>query len=229
MVHKDSQNLSNMINFTSNLADNVSNKVRQLDLAKGRVVNCIKRVQDILDLKACTDGVTEALKEEDYESVCHRFRCENHLFLNHHYIKRRPTIFINISAWTKSHCGSSLLVTTKEDTMETTPTRSRSTIHSSSFKSPKTNYNRSSRKDTNKPWSQTTSRNLRGSLKFFHWSDFERSVSSASPTTCAPRSMHRPRKASPLWSSKPYWARVTRHRADGPLFSPTRWFYYSNE
>ena len=34
MVHKDSQNLSNMINFTSNLADNVSNKVRQLDLAK---------------------------------------------------------------------------------------------------------------------------------------------------------------------------------------------------
>ena len=34
LIHKDSQNLSNMINFTTNLADNVSNKVRQLDLAK---------------------------------------------------------------------------------------------------------------------------------------------------------------------------------------------------
>lgn len=39
MVHKDSQNLSNMINFTSNLADNVSNKVRQLDLAKVDIIN----------------------------------------------------------------------------------------------------------------------------------------------------------------------------------------------
>lgn len=36
---------------------------------KGRVTNCVKRVTDILDLKACTDGVTEALKEEDYETV----------------------------------------------------------------------------------------------------------------------------------------------------------------
>lgn len=38
MVYKDSLNLSNMINFTSNLADNVSNKVRQLDLAKVKLV-----------------------------------------------------------------------------------------------------------------------------------------------------------------------------------------------
>ena len=79
-----------MINFTANLADNVSSKVRQLDLAKvnnklellisislvllnfkfqGRVTSCVKRVTDILDLKACTDGVTEALSEEDYETV----------------------------------------------------------------------------------------------------------------------------------------------------------------
>ncbi|CAF0710418.1 unnamed protein product [Brachionus calyciflorus] len=69
LIFKDSQNLSNMINFTSNLADNVSNKVRQLDVAKGRVSSCIKRVTDILDLKACTDGVTEALNEEDYETA----------------------------------------------------------------------------------------------------------------------------------------------------------------
>lgn len=58
-----------MISFTTSLADNVSSKVRVLDLAKGRVTNCMKRVTDILDLKACTDGVTEALEEEDYETV----------------------------------------------------------------------------------------------------------------------------------------------------------------
>ena len=58
-----------MINFTASLADNVSSKVRQLDLAKGRVTSCVKRVTDILDLKACTDGVTAALSEEDYETV----------------------------------------------------------------------------------------------------------------------------------------------------------------
>lgn len=34
MSHKESQDLSKMINFTSNLADNVSSKVRQLDVAK---------------------------------------------------------------------------------------------------------------------------------------------------------------------------------------------------
>ncbi|RMZ94018.1 conserved oligomeric Golgi complex subunit 4, partial [Brachionus plicatilis] len=69
IIYKDSQNLSKMIDFTSDLADNVSSKVRQLDVAKGRVSSCIKRVTDILDLKACTDGVTEALNEEDYESA----------------------------------------------------------------------------------------------------------------------------------------------------------------
>lgn len=43
---------------------------------KGRVTSCVKRVTDILDLKACTDGVTEALNEEDYETAAnhiHRY------------------------------------------------------------------------------------------------------------------------------------------------------------
>ena len=34
LVHNDSQNLASMISFTSTLAENVSSKVRQLDLAK---------------------------------------------------------------------------------------------------------------------------------------------------------------------------------------------------
>lgn len=36
---------------------------------KNRVTACIQRVEDILDLKYCTDGVQQALQNEDYEKV----------------------------------------------------------------------------------------------------------------------------------------------------------------
>ncbi|VDI53366.1 conserved oligomeric Golgi complex subunit 4 [Mytilus galloprovincialis] len=77
ILETDSKNLSNMVAFTSTLAENVSSKVRQLDLAKSRVTSCIARVEDILDLKFCTDGVQTALQNEDYEKAAshvHRFR-----------------------------------------------------------------------------------------------------------------------------------------------------------
>ena len=37
--------------------------------AQSRVTACIERVEDILDLKYCTDGVQQALQNEDYEKV----------------------------------------------------------------------------------------------------------------------------------------------------------------
>ncbi|XP_060563239.1 conserved oligomeric Golgi complex subunit 4-like isoform X2 [Ruditapes philippinarum] len=77
MLQTDSKQLSSMVSFTSTLAENVSSKVRQLDLAKNRVTACIQRVEDILDLKYCTDGVQQALQNEDYEKAAghiHRFR-----------------------------------------------------------------------------------------------------------------------------------------------------------
>ncbi|CAH1779240.1 unnamed protein product [Owenia fusiformis] len=76
LVQTDSQQLSNMISFTSTLAENVSGKVRQLDLAKSHVTLCMQRVEDICDLKFCTEGVQNALKEEDYETAAghvHKF------------------------------------------------------------------------------------------------------------------------------------------------------------
>ncbi|XP_059139126.1 conserved oligomeric Golgi complex subunit 4-like, partial [Physella acuta] len=77
MLEADSKQLCGMISFTSTLAENVSSKVRKLDLAKSRVVDCMQRVEDILDLKFCTDGVQTALQNEDYEKAAghiHRFR-----------------------------------------------------------------------------------------------------------------------------------------------------------
>ncbi|XP_025115795.1 conserved oligomeric Golgi complex subunit 4-like isoform X1 [Pomacea canaliculata] len=77
ILETDSRQLTSMISFTSTLAENVSGKVRKLDLAKSRVVECSQRVEDILDLKFCTDGVQIALQNEDYEKAAghvHRFR-----------------------------------------------------------------------------------------------------------------------------------------------------------
>ncbi|GFR59083.1 conserved oligomeric Golgi complex subunit 4 [Elysia marginata] len=77
ILETDSKQLCGMISFTSTLAENVSSKVRKLDLAKSRVVDCMQRVEDILDLKFCTDGVQTALQNEDYEKAAghvHRFR-----------------------------------------------------------------------------------------------------------------------------------------------------------
>lgn len=76
LIGGDASQLSGMITFTCSLAENVSSKVRQLDLAKTRLYNVIQRADDILDLKFCTDGVQTALRNEDYEQAAahiHRY------------------------------------------------------------------------------------------------------------------------------------------------------------
>uniref|UniRef100_A0A3Q2PCM8 Conserved oligomeric Golgi complex subunit 4 n=1 Tax=Fundulus heteroclitus TaxID=8078 RepID=A0A3Q2PCM8_FUNHE len=76
LISGDATQLSGMITFTCSLAENVSQKVRQLDLAKTRLYNVIQRADDILDLKFCTDGVQTALRNEDYEQAAahiHRY------------------------------------------------------------------------------------------------------------------------------------------------------------
>ncbi|XP_035231381.1 conserved oligomeric Golgi complex subunit 4-like [Stegodyphus dumicola] len=76
LIHSDAEQLSSMISFTSALAENISSKVKQLDVTRSRVTECMQRVEDILDLKFCTDGVQTALQNEDYEQAAahiHRF------------------------------------------------------------------------------------------------------------------------------------------------------------
>jgi len=43
--------------------------VRVCARVQSRVTLCMQRVEDILDLKFCTDGVQTALQDEDYEKV----------------------------------------------------------------------------------------------------------------------------------------------------------------
>ena len=68
-VLSESHALHGLVQEASRLAEGVSCKVRALDLAKSRVFECMKRVDDILDLKDCVDGVQDAMAMKDYEKV----------------------------------------------------------------------------------------------------------------------------------------------------------------
>nr|XP_018899080.1 PREDICTED: conserved oligomeric Golgi complex subunit 4 [Bemisia tabaci] len=86
IVNSDAKQLAEMVAVTSKLAENVSAKVRQLDIARGRVSECQQRVHDLLDLQLCSDGVQAALRAEDYEKAAvhvHRF-----LSMDQHLLKQ---------------------------------------------------------------------------------------------------------------------------------------------
>ena len=75
-LENDVQDMSKRIGYTASLADGVSAKVKQLDLAKNRVYDCQQRVNDLIDLRLCADGVKQALNEENYEKAAahlHRY------------------------------------------------------------------------------------------------------------------------------------------------------------
>nr|CAG4649171.1 EOG090X02VY [Scapholeberis mucronata]SVE93508.1 EOG090X02VY [Scapholeberis mucronata] len=96
-IKGDAKHLSEMIQFTCTLAENVSAKVRQLDIAKGRVSECQQRVNDLLDLQLCREGVIAAMKSEDYEKAAahvHRFLSidENTLKLTAGDVAQGPTV-----------------------------------------------------------------------------------------------------------------------------------------
>lgn len=104
IVNKDSIKLSEVIGHTAELAENVSAKVRRLDEARvrtlsqynsvemnlflmekcfsplptkqSRVSECQQRVHDLIDLQLCSQGVTTAIRDEDFEKGAahiHRF------------------------------------------------------------------------------------------------------------------------------------------------------------
>lgn len=69
LIESDAERLSNLITFTSSLSENVSYKIRSFDLVRKRVGECLKQVEDIIDLRACTDGIQKSLMNEDYEDA----------------------------------------------------------------------------------------------------------------------------------------------------------------
>eukprot|EP00096_Caligus_rogercresseyi_P000511 TRINITY_DN10984_c0_g1_i1.p1 TRINITY_DN10984_c0_g1~~TRINITY_DN10984_c0_g1_i1.p1 ORF type:complete len:746 (-),score=240.52 TRINITY_DN10984_c0_g1_i1:1-2100(-) len=68
--------LSQVLSKAGKLAEEVSSKVKILDLAKSRVSECQSRVSDLMDLRLCSEGVLVTLQNEDYEQAAahiHRF------------------------------------------------------------------------------------------------------------------------------------------------------------
>nr|GMD36412.1 conserved oligomeric Golgi complex subunit 4 [Ipomoea batatas] len=69
IVKADSDHLLSNVGSTSLLADQVSAKVRQLDLAQSRVNDTLLRIDAIVHRSNCLDGVQKALDSEDFESA----------------------------------------------------------------------------------------------------------------------------------------------------------------
>ncbi|GAV75387.1 COG4 domain-containing protein [Cephalotus follicularis] len=69
IVQSDSDHMLSNVRSTCDLADQVSRKVRELDLAQSRVNDTLSRIDATVQRSTCIEGVTNALATEDYESA----------------------------------------------------------------------------------------------------------------------------------------------------------------
>ncbi|EFJ43661.1 component of oligomeric golgi complex 4 [Volvox carteri f. nagariensis] len=69
LVRADCEQLLQSVQGTAQLADNISSKVRQLDLVQGRVQSVLSKINLILDRTNCINGVQSAMEAEDYEAA----------------------------------------------------------------------------------------------------------------------------------------------------------------
>lgn len=69
IVKADADHVLSNVSSTCDLADHVSAKVRELDLAQSRVKSTLLRLDAIVERSNCIDGVKQALDGQDYESA----------------------------------------------------------------------------------------------------------------------------------------------------------------
>lgn len=69
IVKADADYMLSNVRSTCNLADQVSGKVRELDLAQSRVNQTLSHIDAIVERGNCIEGVKKALESEDYESA----------------------------------------------------------------------------------------------------------------------------------------------------------------
>lgn len=65
----DSTYMLSNVGSTSSLADQVSAKVRHLNLTQSRVNDTLLRIDAIVDRSSCLNGVQKSLQSEDFESA----------------------------------------------------------------------------------------------------------------------------------------------------------------
>ncbi|CAG0882929.1 unnamed protein product [Cyprideis torosa] len=69
VLESEAKELVRITSSTALLADKVSAKVKKLDTLKSRVSAAQQRVQDLLDVQSCAEGVSVAMKNEDFEKA----------------------------------------------------------------------------------------------------------------------------------------------------------------
>jgi exonuclease VII small subunit len=75
-LQPDVRQLNASLKLVAGLAENISSRVASLDQAKGRVVECLQLVNDLLDLRTCAEGVQSAMRSSNYDEAAqhiHRF------------------------------------------------------------------------------------------------------------------------------------------------------------
>lgn len=75
-LQPDIKQLNSSLKHVSGLAENISGRVAALDQSKGRVVECLQLVNDLLDLRTCAEGVQIAMRTSNYDEAAqhiHRF------------------------------------------------------------------------------------------------------------------------------------------------------------
>jgi len=68
------RDLAAKVDETCVLAENVSRKVKILDVTRHRVQQTTKRVHDILEVKNCIEGIDMAMESENWEKACELFK-----------------------------------------------------------------------------------------------------------------------------------------------------------
>ncbi|XP_043721623.1 conserved oligomeric Golgi complex subunit 4-like [Telopea speciosissima] len=74
IVKAESNHVLTNVRSTCDLADQVSSKVRELDLAQSRVQSTLSRIDAIVERGNCIEGVKNALETEDYEAAAQYVR-----------------------------------------------------------------------------------------------------------------------------------------------------------
>jgi conserved oligomeric Golgi complex subunit 4 len=69
-IYSQIQTLSTRIEETCNLAETVSKKVRLLDTTKHKLQQTQQRLEDIIHVRDCIEGIEGAIKNEEWERAC---------------------------------------------------------------------------------------------------------------------------------------------------------------
>lgn len=69
LISQDTNKLKSLVESSATLVEDVCNKFREIDSAKVNVEDCLTKLDDVLDLQTCRDGVKTAMAQNNYEEA----------------------------------------------------------------------------------------------------------------------------------------------------------------